>query len=99
MLNEYKPGDLPGGDIKGASEDITSYEKIEEVAKATVENCVMELKSYGWIQTGMTCSRAFNTSWLSIEHYSEFAAFEFRIQFHYSIVQKAGSDTDANQQH
>lgn len=76
MLNEFKPGELPGGDIRGAPEDINSYERIEEVAKLTIETCLIKLRLYGWMQTGMTCSRPFSTSWLSLENYPRFAAFE-----------------------
>ena len=54
MLNEFKPGELPGGDIKGVSEDITSYGMIEEISRNIIRNCVMERKLYGWVQTGMT---------------------------------------------
>ena len=77
MLNEFKPGELPGGDVKGASEDNTSYKRIEEQAKATFKTCLEELRLFGWMQTGMTYSRAFSTSWLSLEHYPKFTVFEF----------------------
>ena len=66
MLNEFRPGELPGGDVKGASVDITSYKRIEEAAKLTIESCMMKRYLYGWMQIGMTCSRAFFTSWSSL---------------------------------
>ena len=62
MLNDFKPGELPGGDVKGASKDTTNYARIEEEAKAIYETCLKELRLFGWMQTGMTCSRAFSTS-------------------------------------
>lgn len=77
MLNEFKPGELPGGDVKAASVDITSYERIEEEAKATFETCLEQLRLFGWMQTGMTYSRTLSTSWLSLEHCSRSTAFEF----------------------
>ena len=77
MLNEFEPGELPGDDVEGASEDTTSYEMIEEEAKITFETCVEEWKLFGWMQTGMTFSRAFSTFWLSLEHYPKLTAFEY----------------------
>ena len=76
MLNEFKPGELPGGDIKGASEDITNYAIIEEISRTLVRNCVMERKMYGWMQTGMTYE-LFHLLVIGVllEHYPEFAAF------------------------
>ena len=59
MLKDFEPGELPGGDVKGASEDTTSYERIEKGTKVTFETCLKELKLFGWMRTGMACSKAF----------------------------------------
>ena len=53
MLNEFGPGQLPGGDVKGGSKDITSYREIEEDAKLIFGTCVLKRGLFGWMQTGM----------------------------------------------
>ncbi len=55
MVAEFGPGELPGGDAKGASKDMASYMKIEEDAKQIFAACVTKQGSLGWMQTGMTC--------------------------------------------
>ena len=53
MLNEFGPGQLPGGDVEGGSKDITSYREIEEDAKLIFGTCVLKRGLFGWMQTGM----------------------------------------------
>lgn len=55
MLNEFGPGELPGGETKGASKDIASYMEIEEHAKQIFETCVEKQGLFGWMQAGMMC--------------------------------------------
>ncbi|KAK0508135.1 hypothetical protein JMJ35_009219 [Cladonia borealis] len=52
MLNEYGPGELPGGDIKGASKDKASYMDLEQGAKHIFANCVLKQGLFGWMQAG-----------------------------------------------
>ena len=60
MLNEYGPGELPGGDVKGASKDVASYKDLEQDAKHIFANCVLKQGLFGWMQAGMICHGAFS---------------------------------------
>ena len=60
MVNEYGPGELPGGDVKGASKDKASYEDLEQGAKHILANCVLKQGLFGWMQAGMICRGAFS---------------------------------------
>ena len=55
MLKEFGPGELPGGEVKGASKDITSYMEIEKDAKQIFSTCVTEQGLFGWVKAGMMC--------------------------------------------
>ena len=60
MLNEYGPGELPGGDAKGASKDKASYMDLEQGAKHIFANCVLKQELFGWMQAGMICKGTFS---------------------------------------
>lgn len=53
MLNEFGPGELPGGDVKGASKDKSSYFELGEHAKHIFATCVLKQGLFGWMQAGM----------------------------------------------
>ena len=55
MLNEFGPGELPGGDVKGGSKDAASYMEIDECAKQIFATCVEGKELFGWMPAGMIC--------------------------------------------
>lgn len=52
MVDYFKPGALPGGDLVRAPTDLTTYEHLYETAKSVLKNCVEDYGIPGWKSTG-----------------------------------------------
>ena len=93
MLNEFGPGELPGGDIKGASKDMTSYIEIEEDVKLISGSCVLKRGLFGWMQIGIYYM--LRSSLLTLLHHSSIATSlklsNLGIHFHQCFASKAGN--------
>lgn len=55
MVSFFKDrrGELPGGDQRGPSTDVSTWRNIQVRAQRLVTKCVLEENKFGWSRTGM----------------------------------------------